>query len=96
MSHIASDCNDTWNTDEQNPNCHSMGDLGSDFYLGGRGGKQWMTESWNIPAEDLSAIYASMGLPYESPSKISSCTATLYMGALMENVLLGFFTIYYE
>ena len=55
-----------------------------------------MSQSWDIPADDLSQIYASMGLPYESASKISSCTATLYMGALMENVLLGFFTLYYE
>lgn len=41
MSHDGSDCKDDWNTGAQSPNCHTDGDVGGDFYSGGRGGMAW-------------------------------------------------------
>ncbi len=41
MSHDGSDCKDDWDSGSQNPNCHSDGDTGADFYIAGRGGMAW-------------------------------------------------------
>lgn len=53
MSHDGSDCLDNWDSGTQKPNCHSDGDSGADFYLGGKGGMAWHNETWTVPTKDL-------------------------------------------
>jgi hypothetical protein len=61
MSKTASDCNgDGYSS--TNPNCHNIADLGADFYLGGRGGTDFLKNTWKVPATDLEKIYKKMGL----------------------------------
>jgi hypothetical protein len=67
MSHDGSDCLDSWNTGtDTRPSCHSLGDVGADFYNTGRGGMRWHNETWTIPTSDLELIYKSMNLPNET------------------------------
>ena len=44
MSHDGSNCADKWDNGKQDPNCHKDGDLGSDFYISGRGEISWMNQ----------------------------------------------------
>ena len=69
MSHDGSYCrDDEWGT--VNPSCHNIGDIGADWYIGGRGAHDWFNETWTVPVDDLSKIYATMNLTDESPTKI--------------------------
>ena len=95
MSHDGSNCKDDWGGSES-PNCHSDGDVGADFYLGGRGGVAWYNETWTIPTSDLSAIYKTMNLTDESPDKIFLCTLTMYVGSILERHFSSLITFYYD
>lgn len=84
MSHVASDCDDDWNSGSQKPNCHSDGDIGADFYLGGRGGTAWLQHKWKVPAKDLAKIYKTMNLMNETSLKITGCTSIMFIGSVLE------------
>lgn len=48
MSHDGSYCrDDEWGTVD--PTCHNIGDLGADWYIGGRGNMDFFNESWSVP-----------------------------------------------
>ena len=96
MSHDGSDCKDDWNSGSQSPNCHSDGDTGADFYLGGRGGMAWHNEVWTIPTNDLEAIYKTMNLPNESAQKIAECSLVMYAGSILEHHLANMITFHYD
>ena len=71
MAHGASDCKDSWNS-RTDPTCHTLGDVGADFYNAAREGSDYLREKWTIPSKDLSKIYAMIGYPDESPELIDS------------------------
>jgi hypothetical protein len=96
MSHAASDCRDDWGSGEQKPNCHTMGDTGADFYLGGRGGTAWLEHKWRVPTKDLHKIYESIGLPNESAAKILGCTSVMFIGSVLEQFFTSYVTYMYD
>ena len=96
MSHVASDCDDNWNSGSQKPNCHTDGDVGADFYLGGRGGTAWLEHKWKVPTKDLAKIYESMNLKNETSLKITGCTSIMYIGSVLEQYFTSYVTSKYD
>ena len=96
MCHDGSDCKDIWSSNTDKPSCHSDGDSGADFYIGGRGGLGFLNETWTIPTKDLSKIYESMGMPNETSNKIQRCTMLMYAGSLLERHFANLITFYYD
>lgn len=95
MSHDGSYCrDDEWGT--VNPSCHGIGDLGADWYIGGRGGADFFNETWSVPTEDLSKIYATMNLTEEYPDKIFVCTKTLYVLGVLERHAASIISFYFD
>ena len=95
MSHDGSDCSDVWNSGS-NPTCHTLGDVGGDFYNTGRGGMAWHNETWTIPTDDLEQIYKSMNLPNETSQKIFECTLTMYLGSILQRHFAALITFHYD
>ena len=87
MSHDSSDCLDKWN-EGTDPTCHTMGDVGGDFFLAYRGGLDWLDTIWRVPTSDLSQIYQRMGLNI-SEWEIGGCMAVMFIGAIAEKVGAG-------
>jgi hypothetical protein len=97
MSHDGSDCLDDWASGKQNPNCHSDGDIGADFWIGGRGGANYFNTSWTVPTKDLSAIYREMmNITDQSSSQIYFCTTEMYIGAILERHFANLITFYFD
>jgi hypothetical protein len=95
MSHDGSDCQDIWNSGSS-PTCHTLGDVGGDFYNTGRGGMAWHNETWTIPTDDLELIYKSMNLPNETSQKIFECTLTMYLGSILQRHFAALITFHYD
>ena len=86
MSHDSSDCLDEWN-EGTDPTCHTLGDVGADFFLAYRGGLDWLDRVWKVPTYDLSQIYQRIGLNI-SQWEIGGCMSLMFIGAWLKELVL--------
>ena len=88
ISHDSSNCLDELN-EGTDPTCHTLGDVGADFFLAYRGGLDWLDRVWKVPTYDLSQIYQRIGLNI-SQWEIGGCMSVMFIGALAERIGSGF------